>query len=107
MGKTHVGIVLTEQYAVFGPRGKHAVWLVDAFCHKVVDKHTYVCLVAAKHKRLFAEELQGGICACYQALTGGLLIARSTVYLSGKEQTGHKTCLECMAQLCGSKSRIR
>ena len=49
-----IGVVVPQQQAVLGPAGEHAVRLVDAAGHQVVDHHADVGLVAAEHQRLAA-----------------------------------------------------
>ena len=58
-----VGVVVPQQQAVFGPAGEHAIRLVDAAGHQVVDQHADVRLLAVEHERL------GCRAACSAALT--------------------------------------
>ena len=49
-----VGVVLSEQDAVFCARGEHAVWLVHTLRREVVDEHAYITLVAFHDQRVAA-----------------------------------------------------
>ena len=99
MGQARVGIVLTQQYAVFCARGEHAVRFVDPLGYKVVDKHTDIGRVSREHHRLQSSYSASGIDSCNEPLTGGFLIAGSAVYLTGEIETGNELAFERMAQL--------
>ena len=101
LGEAHVGIVLTQKYAILGTRGEHAIWFVHAFGHEVVDKHTYVCFIASEHKGFAAYYILMCIDAGYQALPCRFLITGGTVDLSGKEEVAHTFGFERMLELCG------
>ena len=100
-GEAHVGIVLSEQYAILGARGEHAVRFVNSFGHEVVDQHTDVCLVPSQGEWLTSAAVDGGIDACNDALSRCFLIAGGAVHLSGEEEVFHHFRLQCMSQLCG------
>ena len=99
--EANVGIVLAQQYAVFGSRGKHTIGLVHAFCHKVVDEHANIRLVAVEHEWLASGALECGIDTRHQALARRLLISGGAVYLSCEEQAADSLSLERVVQLCG------
>ena len=54
LGEPQVGVVVAQQQPVLGARGEHAVGLVDALGHQVVDQHADVGLVASQDKRRLA-----------------------------------------------------
>lgn len=99
--KTHIGIILTKENAVFGSRSKHTVRFVDTFRDEVIDKNADVCLIASEGKGSLSLHCQCSVGACNKALPGGLLIARGPVNLSGEEKPVHKFGLERMAKLRG------
>ena len=66
--------------------GEHAVRLVDALGHQVVDQHADVGLAAVEDQRRLALELQRGVDAGHQPLGGGLLVAGRAVDLPGEVQ---------------------
>ena len=53
-----VGVVVPQQQAILGPAGEHAIRLVDAARHQVVDQHADVRLAAVEHQRLVALQLR-------------------------------------------------
>lgn len=99
--QTQVGVVLTQQYAVLGARGEHAVRLVDALGYEVVDQHADICLVAPQDDTLLAAECAGGVDTRHQTLRCGLLVSRRSVYLAREVEPRHEFCLQCVAQLRG------
>ena len=99
LGETHIGIVLTKQNTILCARGKHSVGLVDTLCHEIVDKHSNVCLIATKHKRLIATHSKRSIDSGYKPLPCCLFIASGTVNLTGKIEVREKFCSQGMIQL--------
>ena len=73
---------MTEQQTVFGARGHHAVRLVCAFGHKVVDQCADVGAVPRQNNGWFTFYIERGIHAGDKSLRGGFLIAGGTVELS-------------------------
>ena len=84
--EAHVGIVLSQQDAVFSARGKHAVRFVHAFRDQIVDENADVGLVALQCEGSGATALQRSVDACQQPLARSLLVARCAVYLTREEQ---------------------
>ena len=97
--KTHIGIVLTEQNTVFGTRSEHTVRLVDAFRYKVVNQHTDIGFVTAKHKRFLSGHTLMGIDTGNKSLPCRFLISGRSVHLSGKEQAFDELRFKRMAKL--------
>ena len=48
----HVRVVVAQEEAMLGERREHAVRLLDAARHEVVDEHAEVSLAAREHERL-------------------------------------------------------
>ncbi len=99
LGQACVGIVLTEQDAVFGTRGEHAVGLIHALRREIVNQYADVRLVALQHHRIASGAFQRGIDTRHQALTGRLFVPRGAVDLTGDEQSGNDLALERVLEL--------
>ena len=56
-----VGVVVPQQQPVLGPRREHAVRLIDALRHQVVDQHADVRLAAVEDERRLALQLEGRV----------------------------------------------
>ena len=84
-----VGVVLAQEDAILGARGEHAIRLIHAFRHQVIDKHPDVSFVAAQREGRIPRATQCGIDTCHDALARRLLVAGGSVDLSGEEQTAH------------------
>lgn len=97
--KAVVGIILTEQNAIFGTAREHTVRLVDAFRYKVVNEDANISLVASEDERLLATNLADGIDACHETFTGSLFITCCSVDLSCHEETMEDFTLETMVEL--------
>ncbi len=97
--ETHVGIVLTQKYAVFSARGKHAVRLIDALGDEIIDQHSYISFIAREGKRLGSFDLESGIDSRYQPLSGGFLITGGTVDLTGEIEAADELRLKCVIEL--------
>ena len=89
-----VGVVLTQQDAVFRSRGKHAVGFIDTLHYEVVDEHADVRLVALQdelsclwHVRCVLSCCESGIDSRHESLSCRLLIACGAVHLSCEEQS--------------------
>jgi hypothetical protein len=39
-----IGVVGAQLQAIFGPRGKHPIWLSDAARNEIIDHHTKISL---------------------------------------------------------------
>ena len=94
--QSHIGIVLSEQDAVFGTGGKHTVRFVYPFCDEVVDQYTDVGLVPAQDERLTAVTIDVGVDTSHESLSTCFFISGSSVDLSGKEQVADLFCLQVM-----------
>ena len=99
-GQSHVGIILTEQDAVFRSRSKHTVRLIHTFGYEVVNQYTDVSFVASQHERLATVAVQVCVDTCNDALSAGFLVSGCAVHLSGEEQVFHHLRFQCMLQLC-------
>src|SRR5439155_244647 len=62
---------------------KHAVRLLGSLSNQIINKHTQVGLIPAKYERRSILSTEGGVCARNKALSGSLLVARSTFNLAG------------------------
>ena len=89
LGQTHVGIILAQQDAVLGARGKHAVRFIHATGHQVINQHTDVSLVTAQGKRFTTGHILVGIDAGNESLPCRFLITCRAIDLPGKEQVFH------------------
>ena len=98
-----VGIVLSQQDAVFGARGEHAVGLVYSFGYQVVDQHSDVGFVAADHNGLLPCQCPVCIDSGHQTLCRRLFVPGRAIDLSGEVETCHPLGFERMVQLCGRK----
>ena len=99
LGQTHIGIILTQQDAVLGARGKHAVRLIHATGHQVIDEDTDIGLVATQGERLTSRNPLVGIDTGNQPLPCRFLIARRAVDLSCKVQVLHQFGLQRVIEL--------
>ena len=87
-GEALVGVVLAVEQAVLGAGGHHAVGLVGALGHQVVDEHPDVALVPAEDQGGLPQKLQRGVHPGHKPLDGGLLIAGGAVELPRPVQPG-------------------
>ena len=72
--------------AILGPAGEHAIGLVDAARHQVVDQHADVGRVAIEHQRLAVQERERRVGAGDQPLGGRFFVAGRAVDLPGEVQ---------------------
>ena len=96
-----VGVVLPVEQAVLGAGGHHAVRLIGALGHQIVDEHPDVPLVPPQNEGLPVQKLQGGIHPGHEALDGGLLVAGGAVELPGPIEARHPLVLQGGEQLGG------
>ena len=89
-GEAHIRIVLTEFYAVFRPRGHHAVGFVRTLGDEVVDEDADVRLVAGKHHLFPSFQPQRGVEPRHEPLRRRLLVAAAPVELTRKVQPGEE-----------------
>ena len=89
LGETEIGIVLSEQNAIFGPGGKHPVRLIHALIDKVVDEYANVSLVSAQHQRLMLGHILMGVGTGHNSLRCSLLITGGAIHLTGQEKIVH------------------
>ena len=86
---------------MLGTRGEHTIRLIYPFGHQIVDEHADVSLITTQHKGLATHNLLMRIDTRHQTLTCCLLIACSSIYLTGKIKASHTLGLQRMMQLCG------
>ena len=101
--ETHIGVILPQEYTVFGSRCKHSVRLVYPFGHKVIDKHSDICLVAREGKRLGSLHTQSGVGSGHKPLPRGFLITGGAVDLTCKIEPFDELRLKCVMKLRGVK----
>ena len=77
-----VGVVLTQDQAVFAAGGHHAVRLVGALGDQVVDQRADIGVAAPQDEGRETEQLPRGVHPGDKALHGGLLIAGGAVELA-------------------------
>ena len=53
-----VGVVVAQQQAILGPAGEHAIRLIDALGHQVVDEDADVRLAAIEDQAALALDLE-------------------------------------------------
>lgn len=97
--ESRVGIVLSEQDAVFSAGGKHTVRFVNAFRDEVIDEYADIGFVAVQHEGVVAGAFQCGVDASDDALPGSFFISRGSVHLSGEEKAVEFLRFQRMAQL--------
>ena len=88
-GQTKIGVILTQQQAVFAAAGHHAVRFVGALGRQIVHEHADIRLIAAQNDGGFALHKARGIDASENALCGGFLVAAGAVDLPGKVHARH------------------
>ncbi len=71
---------------ILGPRREHAIRLIDALGHQVVDQHADVGLAAIEDQRRLALDLEGRVDAGHQPLGGRFFVAGRAVDLAGEIQ---------------------
>ena len=100
-GQSGVGVVATQEQAVLGAAGEHAIGLDGPLGDEVVDHDRDVGLVAAEHDGLALLEGEGGVDAGHESLTGGLFVTAGAVDLSGEVQAGDGLGLQGRPDLVG------
>ena len=91
---------------MLGPAREHAVRLVGALVHQVINEHPDVGFAPFEHEWLFAVHLIMGVDAGHQALAGGLLVARGAVYLAREVQARNQLSLQSQAELSRRKKIV-
>ena len=94
-----IGIVLAQQYPIFGTGSKHPVRILHTFCHQIIDKDTDVGLRAREHHGFLSVNGTMRIDARHQSLAGCLFITCSAVHLSGQIEMPHTFRFEGEMQL--------
>ncbi len=97
--EAHVGVILPEQYAIFGARREHAVRFIHALRHQIVYEHADVSLVPTQHERGLPFHREGRVNSGHQPLSCRLLIAGGAIHLPGEIETGHELRLQIMGEL--------
>ena len=93
--------------AVLGPAGEHAVRLVDAPGHQVVDHHADVRLVAAAAPAARCpRSATRGVDAGDQALRGGLLVAGGAVDLPGQDTARATRLVSSVGRSCVGRNVV-
>ncbi len=90
---------MAQDHAVFRARRQHAIGLVHAARHQVVDQHADVGVAAAEPDRRAPADRARGVDAGDQALRRRFLVARRPVELAAVEQSRDPARLERVAQL--------
>ena len=89
-----IGVVLPQHQPVLGAAGHHAVRLLGALGHQIVDEGADVAFAALEHQRLPAQQRQRRVDARHKALYRRLLIAGGAVELSRAVQPRHRFRLQ-------------
>ena len=97
--KPLVGIVLSQQNAVFGSRSEHAIGILDTFRNQIVNEHTDVSLRTGQNQRIFFGKGEMCVDACHESLARRLLITGGSVHLSGKIKVSDNFRFERITQL--------
>ena len=84
--QTEISIVLTQKNAVFRPRGKHTIRLINPLIDQVIDQHANVSLVPSQHERIFTFQFPMCIDSRHQTLRSSFLVTRRSIDLAGEEQ---------------------
>ena len=93
--QTLVGVVLTQQKAVFAAGSHNTVGLIGTLGHQVINQSSDVALTAGENKITFTPQLTGGVDASNKTLHGSLLITGGTVELAGTVKAGDLLGLQC------------
>ena len=96
-----VGVVGAQTKPVFGPRGKHAIWLRRAPGDQIINHDAYVGLTSVEQKRGRAARVKRRVHPRHHPLGGGLFVAGGAVDLSGQKETWQASGFEGWAQLPG------
>ncbi len=100
-GEPLVGVVLPVDEAVLRPGCHHAIRLLRALGHKVVDEHADVPVPPGEDEGLLPLDLQCGVDARNKTLCRRLLIAGGAVELPRAVQAGNLFALQRRQQLRG------
>ena len=99
-----IGIVLSQQNAVFGARGEHAVGSSTPLVTRS-SMSTRCRLIALQGERCGSAAFCGSVDSGYQALSSRFFVSRSSVYLSGKEEPAHFFRFERVRKLRWGRNR--
>jgi hypothetical protein len=77
-----VGVILTQEEAVFGPAGKHPVRLEGAFGDEIIDENPNVSLISSQDDRVFGLDSSGRIDAGHDSLGCGFLVTGCAINLA-------------------------
>ncbi len=105
-GESSVGIVLSEEEAVFSAGGKHAIGFVDTFGDEVVDHDAQIALAAIDNERIGLFEFESGVDTGDEALAGSFFVACGAIDLTGEIQTGDEFGFECGEELGGGSEVV-
>ncbi len=75
---------------MFRARGEHAVRLIRAACHQIIDQHADVGVGTREDQRFTSPKRQRRIGTGHDALRGGLFIAAGAVDLAGEVEAGNR-----------------
>ena len=101
-----VGVVVSEQEAVFCAGGEHAIGFIDTFGDEIVNQDSEVGLAAVKNKVRAILQFAGGIDAGDESLPGGFFVAGGAVDLSGEIESFDSASFERGVQLGGGSEVI-
>ena len=83
--QSRIGIVPTQQHAMFGPTGKETVWLAWAASHQVIEHYTDVRLVSRQSQWPLVSHPPSGIDTCNPALPSRFFISTGAIDLARGE----------------------
>ena len=98
-GQAEIGVILTQQQAVFAAAGHHAVRFVGALGRQIVHEHADIRLIASQCDGRPALHKARGVDPREDALRGGLLITAGAVDLPGEIHARNGAEGEICAQL--------
>ncbi len=89
-----VRIVLPQQQAVLGARGKHSIRLLRSLRNEIVDEHANIRLRSFQYNRVLPHKLSRGVDSRNQALPRRLLVSRRAIDLARMKQSLKPLCLQ-------------
>ena len=99
--ETTIGIVLAQEQTILTTARQHAIRLVRALDHEIVNEHADVRFVAPQHQRLAPAQRQTRVDASDEPLRRRFFIARGAVDLSCAIKSAHALRLQAWTQLLG------
>ena len=104
--KANVGIVLSEQNAIFCARGEHTIGFIYTFGDQIVDENANIGFIATECESFVAAARKCCVDAGYDALSTRFFVPRGSVHLSCKEESAHFLRFQRVMELCGREEIV-